>query len=415
MYNMISRRSIYLNMLKRLFLIVLLATTAQAEPGVSPYFCQSKYWKTNEMVSSYSKAGDFFAASIAETSGSNLDCLNKLVSIPNLKVFELHLVNEVCMRNKNCGEYEPFYAAYGQIDPKNYDARIKRKDKDLLAKYRSILAKYYPVYEKTISSGKSFVASIGLESNISIQSAQILIEEVRKYYPKAQISWNPIDKNQRRISGTLHEQHVRKRLDAPCIYNNDGDHFYSKKFGWSDRVIDDAASTLAQYRHCHAAIWGLPDNCRDEGSFVDPRKRKNCATRKDLDAEVQIVNKSRSIGSCPWDWKANTEDKKVCKKVLNPYDGDKRGFLLKQSYDYPGAVAILPTSMSNAQELEVWSTQKVWRKVKRSGTYTEEGGYKGGAIFRFAERTFQFPCGVMIREPKSGTCFEVINPRVRVD
>lgn len=388
--------------------------SAKAEPGVSPYFCQSKYWKTNEMVSSYSKAGDFFAASIAETSGANLDCLNKLVSIPNLKVFELHLVNEVCMRNRNCGEYEPFYAAYGQIDSKNYDARIRRKDKDLLAKYRSILAKYYPVYEKTISSGKSFIASIGLESNLSIQSAQILIAEARKYYPQAEISWNPVDKNQRRISGTHHELHYRKRLDAPCIYNNDGDHFYSKKFGWSDRVIDDAASTLAQYRHCHAAIWGLPDNCRDEGSFIDPRNRKNCASRKDFDAEVEIVNKSRTIGSCPFDWKANSDDKKVCSKVLPAIDGDNKGFLIKQSYDYQGAVILIPKQYQ-PQEIEVWSAQKVWRKQKRAGTYSENGAFKGSAIFRFAERAYEFPCGVMVRDPKSKICWEVVNPRMRQD
>ncbi len=113
-----------------------------------------------------------------------------------------------------------------------------------------------------------------------------------------------------------------------------------------------------------------------------------------------------------------------CHVVLSPYDGAKRGFLWKQSEDYPGAVCLMPPKYSIRNRFRhvsvITSRSKTLDVLRFYYVYTEEAA-KNRDVWRANKRADTFPRNIYVRGVR-GTgkntrkvCWRLRNPSERID
>jgi hypothetical protein len=252
------------------------------------------------LIESISGKGNFKYSWLYNTfnnSGSDgLQCVRKLNSLPNTIFMEVHLINEVCQRNNNCGPYELLH----EVSLKDLRKGLKTKNSILITKLEAYIKKSSEEILPTLNERIACTISPSLESNLDQESAKILLNLTKKYYgSRCKLAWNPVGNNKfgtKPIPDTIHELHGNQpKLKAPCIANLDG-----KDITLSSRksfhklgaiTTNDAKKYLKNYSHCEAAfIWIAEDNCLQAGNFIDPRERKNC-TSKTQQLELQAIFK----------------------------------------------------------------------------------------------------------------------------
>lgn len=289
--------------MKRLRILALACTLFKAQLlaqnnsfGRAPYAIQNSHYDCDALIESLKLSTkdihySWLYNTFNNTESDGLDCVKKLNSLPNTKLMEVHLVNEVCQRNNNCGPYEVLHG----VSKKRLRRALKTKKGEIYTKLENYIKNSAEQILPTLNNNISCFISPSLESNLDKQSAESLLSLTKKYYgERCELVWNPVGNNKfgkNPIPGTIHELHGNNpKLQSPCIANLDGKDISlpsRKSFNKLGAISSQQAREfIKNYSHCEAAfLWIAEDNCLLPGPFKDPRERTNCAT-KEIQKEI---------------------------------------------------------------------------------------------------------------------------------
>jgi hypothetical protein len=366
-------------------------------------------------------------AVLYNTFGNNYACWDQLASDPRLQTVELNLINEPGHRNKRLGSYE---FLYGLGTPANYDKLLRNKDPELKKKFDD----YVQLAKQKIDALPKHVQCLinpGLESNVSSKAGKTLIEWTREHFPNCRTVWNPLrgfNEKSRKVTGAdLVEGHGSgPNIKSPCIVNLDGTDidFPQRPSAFQKGGYVESGRPLMQYISTYANrcevvfLWVLEDNCNFSKSFIDPRKRNCKAADKVFPLVAREAEKAmKSIRQYnPKSW--TSEEKKSlssCSEVRSSSDGDKRGFLLKQSeFRERGGVVLIPKG-TQASRVDIVSKGRVIDSYQRSGAYNHDGSNR--PMYRSKTSPITYPFHVVVRLPgqAGNVCYPIDNPNTRND
>jgi len=270
-----------------------LAYSQSPKPGRAPFAIQNSNYNCDALISSLTTSNtkeirySWLYNTFNNTSGDGLDCVRKINALPNTTFMQVHLINEVCQRNKNCGEYELLYG----ISTKEFRRGLKNRENKIITKIESYIKASATLILPTLNDKITCAVSPGLESNLDKKSALVLLEITKKYFgERCKLVWNPVGDNKfgiAPIEGTIHELHGPKpRLKSPCIANLDGIDIelpHRKSIGKLGAIsLKSASKYLKDHAFCEASfLWIAEENCIEKGKFKDPRARTNCSGAKE--------------------------------------------------------------------------------------------------------------------------------------
>lgn len=409
--------------IRTVFLICCLIIGSKAfannNAGLGAYGALSPSWPCDAMMEGFKGVPQLRLSVLWYTFGRNFDCLDKWAADPRPKLLQVHLVNEVCHRNKRCGDYE----LLKKLSLDQYRSKLIARDEALLTRVRNNVLPVADWYARNPSVNCRLTG--GLESNLDRSAYIALVEALKPIFPeRCKWVWNPVNNNKFErgpICGFMHELHGDESvIKPPCIVNMDGvdadlparDAIVAPKIAYSElpRFLASSASCEAKF------LWIAEFNGIGRGSFVDPRKRTNWPTKKIMSQ----LNKQMLFHvepAPPWDAEAD-KAKEGCQKFIKVPDGAKRNFLWKQSEPAVlgrGAVTFLPTSHNNTnvpvEKVFVMKGNKKIATAYEKSRYTEDGSNR--QFFRFRKLAKDFPYNVVVHY--GNICAVVENPKVRVD
>jgi hypothetical protein len=281
----ISENRIMYNLIRILFLasfiFVICSQTLIAQNenlGYAPYAMMSNSWPCEDQIKSDQNLSELKLAVLWNTFGKNTECLNKYLKDKRLKSLEVHLINEVCQRNNQCGPYEFLY----KMSISEYDQKLKSKDADLLKKLTVYFEEVSKFLKERMDPSVQCYINPGLESNVSTEAATVLLTQAKTAFPFCKIVWNPNGQNPAAspIVGTVFEVHgVKIALTPPCISDLDGvDISYPTRPAILPQYIpsNSLPKIAKKYSQCDLALlWIAEYNGLTKGPFIDPRKRES--------------------------------------------------------------------------------------------------------------------------------------------
>ncbi len=219
--------------------------------------------------------------------------------------FRVHLVNTTCVRNGNCGPYEPV-AGYtvASLDRAvlRHDAKLIEWVQSRTRLYRD-LASHYPA--------TTFLVSPALEHNLSKDAWRILADTVVAQWPGVQLVNSPEKLPVERYRGSWIEGHGALAPTYVDINSLDG----------QDATDIAIAPWMKRFTNIKVLyVWSRGYNCRNTGPWEDPRARTSCPTRATAELLAHITDARgappRPLSSCkplpfksPDIWKPLAEDK----------------------------------------------------------------------------------------------------------
>jgi hypothetical protein len=427
--------------IKRIFVIVIFLFTislninevkADAAPlignvGRAPFSLTSPTFNCRAFLNSVKTLPVLHIAVLYNTFGNDFKCWDRLVKDKRLQTIELNLINEPGHRNKRLGNYE-FLHNLGS--PANYDKLLRNNNPKLKAKF----VKYVSLAKRKINELPPNVQCLinpGLESNVSDAAGKVLIDWTKEQFPNCRTVWNPLngfnEAARRRTGADLVEGHgILPPLQRPCLVNLDGADIdfptrptYMPKgsFIESGRPLMNYISTYAN--KCEIVfLWVVEDNCNFKSSFIDPRKRNCRGAGKAFDLVAKETRRAMKTIRHPIRKRWNDEENKSlnsCSEVRSPNDGDKRGFLLKQSeFRYRGGVIVLPGNI-RARSVRILSNGALIDTYRQNGFYTHDGASR--PLWRSGNTPNSYPFNVVVEARTSaGTiCYKIDNPTARND
>ena len=398
------------------------ATINQNKGGLGAYAAMHPKWPCAVMMQGFKGAPEIRLSVLWNTFGNNFHCIRQFAADPRPKYLQVHLINEVCQRNKRCGPYE----LLADLTVDEYKNKLNSKDAALISKIKNNVLPVAEFFHANSSIQCSI--SAGLESNLPSKAYRYLVDELKPLFPqRCTWVWSPVGRNaygSGPISGMIYEGHgdEPKGIKAPCIVNLDGvDIELKSRPAILPLKVDVTALPrfLASFASCEAAFFWIAEfNGIGRGGFVDPRKRNNWPTSKTME-ELQKYNVKpiEAHKQVPW----STEDdlgKAGCKTYLKIKDGDKKDFLWKQS-EPPvldrGAVVFLPrkynTPWVETSKVYVMQKDKKVAKAYERSRYTEDGSNR--QFFRFHKKAEDFPYNVVVHF--GNLCAVIPNPKKRND
>lgn len=329
---------------------VLACRVLQADVGAAYYAIQHERWPCERTLRVFDGVAKPSISVLWHTFGDNTQCLDRFVNDARPKQLEIHLINEVCQRNRRCGPYE-FLA---NISTSEYERRLTQRDPKLLAAIKNYAKAPADFVARHKGNFECFI-SPGLESNLSDRAAKTLNDTIRPMFPGCKIVRNPagISRYRGKAGGEILEVHgPNPKIGPPCIANLDGNDvsFARRPALLSQGSINERSlmDWIGRMGKCEAAhIWTAEMNgISSHGGFVDPRQRSNFP-----DAVLVESMKPHLLGQKPEPLKAPAL-MRGCQKMHNPFDGPG-GFVFKQSDVHPGAVAVFPSRFPKFNRVEV--------------------------------------------------------------
>lgn len=255
--------------------------------GMAYYAAMHPRWPAKESLAVFSGKPVACMSVLWRTFGTSTKTLERFFNLPQKKILQVHLLNEVGLRNNRLGSYEVLFG----YTPATYQAALLKRDARLFKN----LTKYFLNVKNTLDkmsvlSATDFLISPGLESNLNMKAARVLVDLTKEIFAGQRIVWNPAGINVMggdALSGTVFEVHGSSvHLSAPCIYNLDGEDIdLSIRKSILQNKISEAR--LPEYfRKASASgaeacfIWLSEFNLVRPGRFVDPRQRDNFPSGK---------------------------------------------------------------------------------------------------------------------------------------
>lgn len=408
---------------------VLFATSARADGpqplignvGRAPYSLMDPKFRCDQFVRSLRRLPAWHIAALYHTFGDSYRCWDRLMKSPKMQTIELALLNEPGHRNHRLGSYEflasiPSPADFNRLLI-NQDQHLKDRFTKYVKKAQEKMAELPPQVQCLINPG--------LESNVSEQAGKVLISWTKELFPNCRVIWNPVTAPAKgHLAGAdLVEGHGPQPPVFPaCIVNLDGTDisFPERPSSSPDGNYIESGRPLLSYieeyaNRCELVfLWVAEDNCA-ESKFKDPRSR-SCRSQDKVfplvAKQAEIAMKTLKVFT-PYDW-TDTENLSLnaCTQIKRAEDGDKRGFLLKQSqFRNRGGVIITDKSI-RATKMKVLSDGKV------IDNYTFDGNYHDGRpLWRSNLTPLNYPYHVVVQATVGNQiiCYKIEDPKGRVD
>ena len=397
----------------RLFLLVavFLALPVHAENviGRGHYGIFSTYWSCDATIRAFRDVQTIAVSGLWNTFGRDTKCLERLMGDNRRKIVQIHLINEVCVRNKRCDTNELFHGYTIDELERAVSSREPRLLRRIRSHFRSAARQLLPI----TSSAELHISPV-LESNLSRKAGQILLAEAKRAFPQAALTWNPVGINRHgsgRIRPFHHELHgSTPRLEAPCIANLDGEDIDLRV---RDAILPEHISELElgayfeRTKQCALTfLWIAEDNGIEKGGFRLPLLRRNFTTVR---TEAYL---SRYLKGAP-KYEPSTKDRGLCRSFKEPSDG-VGGFVFKQS-DLSTRGAVYVNKLLRG-ELH----KSVF--LHKNGTVIERGRYGGlgnadkdgkRQHWRFLTKAAKLPKRIVLNA--DGLCFFIVDPKARID
>ena len=242
----------------RVLLVLLLSmTVARAEVGASFLGLCNPTFPCGRLIQTFN--GHPIVTGWLEGSfGERCKCGDRILRQNKPKTIRVHLLNGPCMRNSRCGSHEYFYG----LTPRIASKRIRRRDPELLEKYRTIVLRLKTRLDQS-RGGLTCYVSPCLECDLSNPARRVLFRIASNLLPDCVLVDNPY--NRECLQGKVCEKHGDKpRTSQPCIVDLDG------KDG---KEVDFAAYRRSNVRCDMVLYWEPWMNCIRPGEFVDPIAR----------------------------------------------------------------------------------------------------------------------------------------------
>lgn len=408
------------------------AVNSQGEPlignvGRAPFSLTSPSFNCSEFIKSIANLPVIHLAVLYNTFGNDFSCWDQIAEDNRLQTIELNLINEPGHRNGRLGDYE---FLYGLGSPSDYDRLLRNDDQKLKSKF----VNYVALAKKKVEELPDHVQCLinpGLESNVSAEAGKTLIAWTKEQFPTCRTVWNPLNgtnETGRIITGAdLVEAHGGlPNVSAPCLVNLDGTDIdfperptYMQKgnFVASGAPLMNYIATYAN--KCEVVfLWTVEDNCNMTSEFVDPRER-NCMAAGEAfhlvarEAE-QAMATIKQYNNREWTEEEN-KSLQTCSAIGSSNDGEKRGFLLKQSeFRDRGGVILLPTGIK-ASKVQILSNGVVIDTYQLSGNYTHDNSNR--QLWRSSSSPVSYPFHVVVKAstPSGDICYQIDNPNARND
>lgn len=208
------------------------------------------------------------------TFGESLAPVNLILGSGKVGHYRVHFLNGPCVRNKNCGPYEPTY----NMDITKFNAAITSRNPQLISHFRSRVKLYCDLMDAYPST--RFYLSWVLEHNLTLAAWKVLDEEGRAICPRTDyyVVNNPVGSHNfppYPREGVLYEDHGKNPKPGQ-LTSLDG-----------EEVTDiDVPAWLARTKSFGLVyVWSRAYNCRPVEPFIDPRTRTQCPD-KDLHEEL---------------------------------------------------------------------------------------------------------------------------------
>lgn len=229
------------------------------------------------------------------TFGTDVRPLAEVLARVKPELFRVHILNTTCVRNQNCGKYEPLYG----YTITSLDAAIKNHEAKILTHLRARVGIYKDLSSKFAAT--RMLLSPALEHDLTPPSWRILADNVLAVWPEVQLVNSPIDLSRaERYRGAWIEGHGPLAPSWVDINSLDGQDATDISIAqWTARFI----KVKVLY------VWSRVYNCRNQGPWEDPRARKSCANGPTSDLLQHITDKRGSPPQAP----------KLCKNGVQPF------------------------------------------------------------------------------------------------
>lgn len=323
-----------------------------------------------------------FIGALQGTFGNPAPCMDSLLSTGNVSGYRMHLVNGPCARNHNCAANEPKPTDYRTITAR---ARIYEK---LALKYPNV-----PCYLSGV-----------LEHDLPQAQALKVMEAVKSGAPHCTFVQSIFTGYV--IPGELTERHGN--TSKADFVSNDG------------ASIFDA--NLSSYRGNGSKVvlgWDYSFNGNVKGGkFIPPLNRTQFANAFTVNKVLDMIM-SGSAPSVAWTVKDNVS-LKGCDAVLDSSDGDKKGFLSKESdvYHQYAWTILLPSlpNNSNYTQFQVLKAGKSLYRWSSPYLYTEDKSNR--PVWRADHSPEKAPMNVVVKAKDTKgkfQCWKINDPTQRVD
>jgi hypothetical protein len=277
--------------------------------GYSPYAIFQENFECDKFIKSTKEANQIHLSTLWDSFGDKRDCLLNLLSKPRLKSLQIHILNEVCQRNGNCGAAD--FLRY--ISVAKYHQLLVTKDKAFLRQLRLHFKSVNQFLKRNLNPWTTCYISPGLESNLDYTAGKIVVDLARKAFPDCLITWNTMKLGtDSRIptAADLTETHsIYSSLGSPAIFNLDGtDISFVKRpsfrgsSGWYNPPLHEGAE-LDKYMAVNGNksrfvfLWTFESNCQDTGKTgprIQPLER-TCKSTNAYELVGQQVVRSESF------------------------------------------------------------------------------------------------------------------------
>lgn len=328
-------------------------------------------------------------------------CSNLLLTLRENKPKDITTVilNSPGLRNGRLEKHEIHYG----YSVSSLNKAIKNKNSQFLKKFRKRLDINRRMIEP-LSGGLKHRVNPCLECDLDPQARQILIDEVKKVFPSAQIIDNPY--KQPCLSGYVCEKHgSTANPSRPKILDLDGEDYDTiRPHPWASRHLDAEA----------VFAWKFCNNGLDRKKpWIPPTKRVDfCGVRDNKDFSYFVQADALRYEPQP----VNNEN--GCKKranwgpYINPSDGEKTGFTWKLGDGKRYAIALFPRSYSSRfKRVELRKGGNVIDSARYRGKYTHDGSNR--MIYDFTKHPADLPNTVDVWA--DGICWQLAKPQFRQD
>lgn len=214
------------------------------------------------VVRSLTPGVNYGIATLYKTFGFDRTCYDLLLADRDLRAVQIHIANEVCVRNKRCGRYELFYGH----TVRSMQRRLAKETR-LLRKFRREVAEAYEFYVPSLPDRTACYVSPSLESNMKGKAAKNLLQAVGDVWAaRCGVVWNPVRPTT--TKGLINECHYPQECgEGACVASTDG----------VDRGSipeDEYIAWRKRHSNCLLVLeWRGWYNLIEPGPFIDPRFR----------------------------------------------------------------------------------------------------------------------------------------------
>ena len=247
--------------------------------GIAPYAIQKPDFPCRAYLNSLKGVENIYVAFLHNTFGNDNRCIKKVLRDERLRLVEIHLFNEVCVRNGNCGKYE----ALAGIHKRDLNSRLLKihKNRRLKRKILKQARRAKKLLDENLVEGAQCFISPLLESEyVKPKAASKLFKLLKPIFPNCGFVWNPmVPKFMISEADIFESPHGPNAFKGPNkIANLDGDDidFYHRRsfFDAEDRISEKHIPSYIKNHRTNLVtfLWSAECNCIGR-SWKDPRQR----------------------------------------------------------------------------------------------------------------------------------------------